>query len=173
MLVALLSLVAVQAPAHVAPRSRERQVQVAPALKTCPVEGVIPRELDGWRIAAPVVADRMPVPIAVGQGVRATLLPTSEVSFPVAPSRPAAAGTSGGAFAFEVARTGRYRVALGSGAWIEVVRAGRALPSVSHAHGPECSPVRKMVDFDLKAGRYLLEVAGNPTTALGLMIARL
>lgn len=160
-------------PLHVAPRLPEGHVQASPTLKTCPIAPVIPPELVGWRTMAPVAAGPTPVPIRVGRGVRAALLPGADVSYPVAPAKPGAAGTSGGVFAFEVARAGRYRVALGAGAWIDVVQRGRVLTSAAHAHGPECSPVRKMVDYDLKPERYLLEVAGSPAATLGLMVARL
>lgn len=170
----LLALLAAQAAVHVAPPRPEGHVQptAAGALKTCPIAGIIPRELAGWRTMLPVAAARTPVAIGLGKGVRATLLPTAEVVYPVAPARPGAEGTSGGVFAFEVARAGRYRMALGAGAWIEVVQGGRALVSKAHNHGGACSPVRKMVDYDLARGRYLLEVAGSPTATLGLMIAR-
>lgn len=160
-------------PAHVAPPTAEGHVHPAPTMKTCPIAGVIPPELAGWRTMTPVDAGATPVPIRLGAGVRAHLLPVDAVTYPLAPAKPGATGTSGGVFAFEVARGGRYRVALGAGAWIDVVQGGRAFASVAHGHGPECSPVRKMVDFDLKPGRYLLEVAGAPSATLGLMIAPL
>lgn len=167
----LLLALALQA-VHVAPPVAEAHVHAAPTLKVCPVAGVMPRGLAGWRTIVPVVAGSTPVPIRIGRGVRATLLPGAEVSYPVAPARPGAAGTSGGVFAFEVARGGRYRVALGAGAWIDVVQGGRTLASGAHDHGPECSPVKKMVDFDLAAGRYLLEVSGSPVATLPLMVAK-
>jgi hypothetical protein len=159
-------------PVHVAPRMPEAHVQVSPSLKTCPIAPVIPPELVGWWTMTPVATGPTPAPIRVGTGVRATLLPGADVSYPVAPAKPGAAGTSGGVFAFEVARAGRYRVALGAGAWVDVVQRGRMIASVAHAHGPECSPVRKVVDYDLKPGRYLLEVAGSPSATLGLMVAK-
>lgn len=168
-------LLAAQAPVHVAPPTPENHVHVAPAgtLKTCPVAPVIPVELAGWRTMTPVVAGDTPAVIRVGQGARATLLPEAEVNYSLAPAKPGAAGTSGGVFAFEVARAGTYRVALGAGAWIDVVRGGKALASKAHAHGPDCSPVRKMVDFALAPGRYLLQIAGSPTPTLPLIVARL
>lgn len=169
----ILALAAQGAPAHVAPPMPESHVHQAPTLKTCPIAPVIPPELAGWRTMTPVDAGATPVPIRLGQGVRANLLPAADVSYPLAPAKPGAAGTSGGVLAFEIARAGRYRVALGAGAWIDVVQGGRALASVAHGHGPDCSPVKKMVDFDLKPGRYLLEVAGAPSPTLALMIAPL
>ncbi len=163
---------ALQAAVHVAPPMPEGHVHAGPTLKTCPIAGVIPKGLEGWRSMTPVAAGKTPAAIAVGKGTRATLLPSADVTYPLAPAKPGPAGTSGGVFAFEVTRPGRYRVALGAGAWIDVVQGRKALESKAHSHGPDCSPVTKMVDFDLARGRYLLEVAGSPTPTLGLMVAK-
>jgi hypothetical protein len=169
----VLALLAAQA-VHVAPPTPEGHIhQAAPGtLTVCPVAPVVPRGLEGWRTMTPVAAARAPVAIGVGQGVRATLLPQTEVTYSVAPAKPGARGTSGGVFAFEVARAGRHRVALAAGAWIDVVQGGRALPSKAHGHGPECSAIRKIVEFDLGPGRYLLQIAGSPFATLPLLIAR-
>lgn len=45
--------------------------------------------------------------------------------------------------------------------------------SVAHGHGPACSTIRKTVDFDLKPGRYLLQVARSRTEAIRIMVSRL
>ena len=169
----LLLVLAAQASVHVLPPKAEGNVHASPTLKVCPATPVIPRALAGWQAMTAIAAKATPAPIRIGTGVRATLLPATAVSYPVAPARRSKAGTNGGLFAFDVARAGRYRIALGAGAWIEVVQGTRALTSVAHGHGPECSPVKKMVDFDLKPGRYVLEVAGSPTAMLGLMVAKL
>ncbi|MES3081389.1 hypothetical protein [Sphingomonas faeni] len=67
---------------------------------------------------------------------------------------------------FDVAKAGTYRVALGGAAWIDVVQSGKVLTSAAHAHGPACSPVKKMVDFVLPAGRYALQLSGAKTAEL-------
>jgi homogentisate 1,2-dioxygenase len=64
-------------------------------------------------------------------------------------------------------------VALGSGAWIDVLKGKAAMASVAHGHGPDCSGIRKMVDFRLSPGRYTLQIAANGEQTLPLMIARL
>ncbi len=170
----VIALFAAQADLHVAPSRPEGHVhQAQPGmLKVCPAAPVIPAGLEGWRTMTPVAAGRAPAPIRVGRGVRATLLAGAEVRYPVAPAKPGAAGTSGGVFAFEAAKAGRYRVALGARAWIDVVQGGRTLPSATHGHGPDCSPIKKLVDFDLAAGRYVLQVAGSSNPTLPLMIAQ-
>lgn len=132
----------------------------------------MPPGLAGWSPAVPVSAASTPVTLPIGQGVRATLLPVASVKLAVATDR-STAGTSAGVFAFTVRQPGRYRVALGAGVWIDVVGGGRALPAVAHGHGPACSPVRKMVDFDLGPGAYRLQVVGSAAPVVDLMIARL
>jgi hypothetical protein len=106
-----------------------------------------------------------------GTAARATLAPVAQVRFPVAPARPGAAGTAGGLFAVPVARAGRYRVALAGPAWIDMVRDGRAAAAVAHGHGPACTTIRKVVEFDLTPGRWTLEVTGSAAATLVLMVA--
>lgn len=145
----------------------------------CPARpAALPAELAGWSAAAPVTAAANAAGVGaamltIGKGAVATLVPTAAVALPVASTRAPKVDSRAGLFAFSVAGTGRYRVALGAGVWIDVVANGAALPSVAHGHGPACSPVRKTVDFDLKPGRYLLQVTGSDAAVLPLLIARL
>lgn len=141
----------------------------------CTAVAAPPAELSGWSAMRTVAAGRTAATaatLAIGQGARATLSHTPEVTYALRPEKPGGSVSYGGIFAFDVASAGRYRVALGSGAWIDVVRDGAALESVAHGHGPECSGIRKMVDFDLTPGRYLLQVAANGEAVLPLMVAR-
>lgn len=172
MILALLAALQMPMPAATGPAT-------GPATGTaCPARPVIPVELAGWGTGAPVTAavDAQGIGAAmlpVGKGVGARLRPTALIAYPLAAARTPVAGSQGGLFGFVVARPGRYRVALGAGAWIDVVASGKAVASVAHGHGPDCSPVRKMVDFDLAPGRYLLQVQNSTTPTLALMIARL
>ncbi|MCP3735577.1 hypothetical protein M9979_11910 [Sphingomonas sp. RP10(2022)] len=134
----------------------------------------LPAELAGWTAMTPLVAGagaKAAAPLTIGRGARATLAATPTLRYLRAPEKPAAAGSFGGLFAVDVARAGRYRVALGEGAWIDVLHGDHTLPSVAHAHGPACSPIRKMVDFDLAPGRYVIQIAGAKAATLPLMIA--
>lgn len=149
----------------------------AGAASPCPATpAALPAELAGWSRMVPVAAGASAAgarSLTVGTGMRATLLPRLKLSYAVRPEKPHDAFSYGGLFAFDVPAAGRYRVALGSGAWIDVVRDGRALASVAHDHGPDCSGVRKMVDFDLQPGRHVLQIVGNNAAMLPLMVARL
>jgi hypothetical protein len=158
---------------------------------TAPCAAVVgpPPELAGWssktpitasafaeqRVAvrAPVKARLLPITLPLGEAFTATLRPSGSVFPPVRPSKLAAEGSSSGIFTFTAPEAGRYRVALGVGAWVDVVAEGQAVTSVTHGHGPACTGIRKMVDFDLKAGRHLLQVVGSPTPKVDIMVVRL
>lgn len=71
---------------------------------------------------------------------------------------------------FAIPRTGTYKVALGSGAWVDVVSQGRALASTAHGHGPACTGIRKIVDFNLAKGLYALQLAGIAGDSVKVMI---
>lgn len=144
----------------------------APA--ACPAAPVPPpAALAGWSRRTVVTAGANAVTVPVGSGVSATLRPTAAVAYAVPPGQHAASGASGGLFAFTVPAAGRYRVALGAGAWIDVVENGAAAVSVAHGHGPACTGIAKTVDFDLKPGVHQLQVTGSKAATLTLMIARL
>lgn len=166
----LSSLLLAAAPSQ-ATKVTDHAAAACPATPATP-----PAELRGWARRTPVragaTAARATV-LPVGEGAVATLLPTPKVTYAVRPEKPGGSASSGGLFAFTVPTAGRYRVALGAAAWVDVVTGGTPAASVAHGHGPDCTGVRKMVDFDLRPGRYLLQVAGNGSTTLPLMVARL
>src|SRR3546814_11240362 len=66
----------------------------------------------------------------------------------------------------EVKKAGRLIVALDAGAWIDLVRDGAAQKSITHGHGPACSGIRKMVEYDVTPGRYQLQIGNAPTAAI-------
>ena len=146
----------------------------AAAPAACPTPAPLPPELAGWspqtHVSAAPARDQT---LTIGQGAIAGLKPSAQATLAAPAGHAAPANTMSGVFAFTVPAAGRYRVALGAGAWVDVVRDGKAIASVAHGHGPACSPVRKMVDFDLQPGAYNLQVVGNATPVITLMIARL
>ncbi|MCE7797179.1 homogentisate 1,2-dioxygenase [Sphingobium sufflavum] len=149
-----------------------------PAPDCALVRVALPPELSGWsnRSLAPAAKDRAGLGravLTVGQAVDATLRRTADVRYLLRPEKPGGSVSYGGLFTFTVKQPGLYRVALGSGAWIDLLRDGKAVASTAHGHGPECSGVRKMVDFPLTPGRHVLQLAANGAESLPVMIARL
>jgi len=140
-------------------------------------KAVLPPELAAWSSAIPKKAARDAKTIAAaeltpGQAVTAALVQTVDLHYVVRPEKPAGSVSYGGLFRFGVKEAGTYRVALGSGAWIDVLMGKTALVSIAHGHGPECSDIRKMVDFSLKPGRYVLQIAANGSDSLPLLVTR-
>lgn len=127
----------------------------------------------GWSkplpLAAAATAVRAP-PIAIGTAARVALRPVATIQFVTPPQKPGDAASHGGLAGFTVTRAGVYRVGLSSGAWIDVIRDGKPLSSTTHGHGPACSGIRKIVDFQLAPGRYLLQLAASADPALTAMI---
>ncbi|WP_246524696.1 homogentisate 1,2-dioxygenase [Sphingobium phenoxybenzoativorans] len=144
----------------------------------CAQSAALPPEFTGW--AQPVSIDAASnakglaaAEINIGQAARANLRNTPEISYLTRPEKPGGSVSHGGLFRFTVKEAGTYRVALGSGAWIDVLEGKSAIQSTAHGHGPECSGIRKMVDFPLKPGRHVLQIAANGDAALPLMIIRM
>ncbi|KQS04257.1 hypothetical protein ASG11_08335 [Sphingomonas sp. Leaf357] len=79
-------------------------------------------------------------------------------------------GGTATALSFTVAKAGVYQVGLASGAWVDVVSGGTALASAGHGHGPNCTGLRKIVDFKLASGRYTLQLSGIKTPTIKVMI---
>lgn len=138
----------------------------------------LPPDLSGWSKAEPLTAAATAgtaarASLTLGRAAQLRLSPMPAVRYALRPEKTGAPAGNGGLASFAVARAGTYRVALGSAAWVDVVRDGKAAASVAHGHGPACSGIRKMVDFRLTAGRYLLQVAGNADPVIPVMVAAL
>ncbi|HEX7783104.1 MAG TPA: homogentisate 1,2-dioxygenase [Sphingobium sp.] len=158
------------------PASAQTMDQPAPVAQ-CPQLLPPPPEMASW--AHPVSVDAAKdarglaaAGISVDQAVRATLKGTGDIQYITRPEKPGGSVSYGGMFGFVVKEAGTYRVALGSGAWIDILRGKKAIASAGHGHGPACSGIRKMVDFALKPGRYTLQIAANGDATLPLLVAR-
>jgi hypothetical protein len=142
----------------------------APACPATPVP--LPPAFAGWASAVAVTAAASPAaatPIQIGKRADISLLPADQVQF-AAPEKAPAPGTSSGLVAFTVSEAGTYQVALGAGAWIDVVRDGKPTPAGAHGHGPACTAVRKIVDFALTPGSYLLQIAGSKEATISVLV---
>lgn len=143
----------------------------------CAAPAQLPVELASWAAPLPFVAATNGETLSAaallpGRAVTAKLASTPEIVYPIRPEKPSGSVSHGGLFEFDVPSEGRYRVALGSAAWIDLLDGNQPVASVAHGHGPACSGIRKMVDFALHAGHYRLQVAGNGTPELTLMVTR-
>ena len=137
----------------------------------------LPAALTAWprrtAVAAAANAAGIPqAPLAVGKPVGAQLRPAAEMTYLVAPERPGEPGTFGGMLDLTVLASGDYQVALGTDAWLDLVRDGALVASTAHAHGPDCSTIRKIVVFPLKPGHSVLEITGSGSPVVAVMVTR-
>ena len=149
-----------------------------PADPVCTAPGELPAALAGWTSAQPLRAaaglkTSRRAALTPGKAGVITLLPTPKVDYPVRPEKPGGTVSFGGVLRFTVAEEGVWRVALSSGAWVDVVKDGKASTSIAHGRGPACTGVRKMVDYRLAPGTYALQVAANGSDTVTLMVAPL
>ncbi len=165
-LLPLLTLFAAAAPAqHSATDPACANVRVA-----------IPPELAGWGNPTPVSAGTKigeGATIEIGKAALVSLHPAKHLTLQPAPGKGAAAEGNGGTLALAVTNAGKYRVALSGGAWIDLIHDGKAVASSTHAHGPKCSDIRKTVNFTLAPGNYAIQLSGNESDSIALLVAKL
>jgi hypothetical protein len=152
--------------------------QMEHAAPACTAPAALPAELASWRTPVSLTASRdskgtAKATLVPGRAATLTLAPTPTVKYPLRPEKPGGTVSFGGLAGFTVKQAGTWRVALGAGAWIDVVKDGKAAVSVAHGHGPDCTGVRKMVDYQLKPGVYILQIAASAGTALTVLVTRL
>lgn len=161
---------ALSLPAHAGAEEQHEPACTAPA----PLTG----ELASWAAPSPIEAagnakGLTAADLPMGQAADVKLLQTPDVQYPLPPEKPGGSVSYGGLVGVDIVDPGTYRVALGSGAWIDVVKDGKTVTSVKHGHGPACTGIRKMVDFPLQPGRYTLQVAANGTQRITMLVTRL
>lgn len=100
-------------------------------------------------------------------------LSSDPIRFSVPPERTPTPGTHATVLGIRIALAGTYRVAIGTAAWLDLVKDGKVVESIAHDHGPTCSGIRKMVDFTLARGSYTLQLSGSPDTKSGVLVTRL
>ncbi len=109
--------------------------------------------------------------LILGKPVKATLRPADYVHYAVEPAKGGGRQGHGGLFVLALKVPSRVGIALSDAAWVDVVDGETALPSVDHGHGPDCSGIRKIVWFDLKKGRHLIQIANAPGADIRVMAA--
>jgi hypothetical protein len=67
-------------------------------------------------------------------------------------------------------KCGTYRVALDAPAWIDMIEDGKPIDSTAHSRGPECSGIRKIVDFSLKPGDHVLRLSKGALPTIAVLV---
>ena len=141
------------------------------------MDKALPPDLAAWTAQTPLAAAASAATLGKasltpGKAVTADLPQTSTVKFVTQPERPGGSVSHGGMFELKIDKAGTYVIGLGSGAWIDVLKDGKVLTSTAHSPGPACSTLRKMVDFPLEPGRYVLQVSANADAKLPILLAK-
>ncbi len=154
---ALMGVMGIPLAAHA-----QMAMDVAPACAA--MDKAIPAPWTGWTTPEPLqggAAIATAGTLVVGHAYSAKLASSSAMAYVVPLPKPAADGSFAGLFTLTIATAGTYSIALGGGAWIDVAPAGGpALTSVAHGHGPACTTIRKVVDFALQPGAYVVQISG-------------
>ena len=158
------------------PFAASAQMAPAPAPACAVLDKDIPTELAGWTdkaalSAATSAAGLSKAVLVPGKAYLATLAPTPDVAYVVQPEKPGGTVSKGGLFSLTIDKPGAYVIALGSGAWIDVLKDGAGARSTAHGRGPACTTLRKMVTFDLTPGVYVVQVSANAEASLPIMVA--
>lgn len=99
------------------------------------------------------------------------LHPEAGVTLAARPAKAPADDAAAGLLVFQVPVDGRYRVSLTTAHWVDVVDGGEIVASTGHEGRRGCPLLRKVVEFDLAAGRDLvLQVLGGVGSETGVLI---
>jgi hypothetical protein len=91
-----------------------------------------------------------------------TLTPQSKVSFVLAPEKKALAdGAFAGMVSIHIPSSGKYRVSLSEGFWIDVIADGKFVPTDDFTGAHECHAPRKIVQYALSAGNLILQFSNT------------
>lgn len=155
----------------------EAQTPAQPAPQCGAIDQSLGDGLEAWRSkadmsAASSASELAKAELKVGAAAKVALLSTPKVEYPAPPEKPGGSVSHGGLLAFTVSEPGTYRVALSTPAWVEVVKDGKTVQSGAFGHGPECSSIRKIVEFPLTAGAHVLELAANADKTTDVLIVR-
>ena len=90
------------------------------------------------------------------------------VTYAVKPAKPTLNDSAqGGVARFHIDKAGAYRVSITSGHWVDVVDGTQVIKSRDFTGARGCNRPRKIVEFDLPAGRDLtLQLSGSTDAAV-------
>lgn len=136
----------------------------------------LPAVYEGWSNPSPLNAATQAGTLSasrltLGHAATIRLAHTPDVHFVERPAEPGGSVSFSGMVAFEAPKDGTYRVMLPNKTWIDVLQGTVQASSTHHQHGPDCSGIRKMVDFPLKSGTYTLQLAGSGQQDIPVMVS--
>lgn len=137
----------------------------------------LPDDLAGWAaepvsaVAANSAAMQAPL-LEPSQRASVTLHPAASVALALAPEQVRTPDDAhAGLLTFRVEADGVWRVSASKGVWIDVLADGERINSTAFGQLAPCTSIRKVVEFPLTAGDYLLQLSGNPGATIDVMIS--
>lgn len=137
----------------------------------------LPADLAGWaaspvRLEAGRGAGAAPPRLPVGVVADVALHPAAEVTLHAAPEQvrtPEA--PHAGMLEIDVPAKGVWRVSASTALWIDLVGPGGRQASAAFGNLAPCTGIRKVVEFPLEPGLYVLQLSGNPGPATKVMVS--
>lgn len=109
--------------------------------------------------------------LTIGRLYALRLRPFPEVQLAGAPFVDPGPGSYAGLARFTVPATGRYRVAAGGAAWLDLIVAGKARRALAFSGSPGCFAPHKIVVFELAAGEVVaVQVTGSGRDTVRLAV---
>lgn len=101
------------------------------------------------------------------------LKPADAVTFANPPGQLRKAdGAHSGLLSVRVPAEGNWRIAASGPVWIDLIGPAGPVAATGHGRMAPCTSIRKVVEFPLPAGTWLVQVNGNPGPDLRLMLSR-
>jgi hypothetical protein len=140
--------------------------QTTPPVPTCgAVDAGLPANYAPWRRPAPAAGTLHP-----GTAVQIALRPIAELQAAVPPHQTRDGATMGARLDLEISAAGTYEILVDHAAWIDLVQGGAALRSTARAQALPCTTVRKIIDFSLSPGRYVIQLSGTAAASARLLV---
>ena len=141
-------------------------------------EAVLPNELLAWKTlsfvgSAKNSGELTDATLTLDKASYVGLHPTPKIKYVARPMNEGGSVSFGGIFQIEIKESGVYRVVLGNASWIDMVKDGKPAQSISHLGGPENSGIRKMVDYNLQSGTYVLQLAAGADSSTAVLVTKI
>lgn len=138
----------------------------------------LPIELNGWKSlsyisSAKSATELKDASLTINKASYVGLVNTPKIQYIMRPTKEGGTVSYGGMFQIEIKEAGIYRVSLGNASWIDLVKEGKAVISVAHNGGPENSGIRKMVDYPLEIGNYILQFSAGADSTTAVLISKI
>lgn len=138
----------------------------------------LPLELNAWKSLSYVSAAKsadgvVNATLEVGKASYIGLNNTPKMRYVLRPMNEGGTVSYGGIFQIAIKESGVYRVALGNASWIDMTKDGKSAQSIAHNGGPANSGIRKMVDYKLESGTYILQLSAGADASSAILVTKM